>query len=135
MEIIFLIVVLVVTLVMLMQFGMVWRMQKQAGKPAPDISVLPGHTPGADESVLVYFYSRYCHACKPITPLIEKTREQQNDVPGVNISEHQPITRDFGIMATPTIAMIENNRISALRVVTLQQKQIDQLLIPEIANE
>ena len=130
-----LIIVLVVALVMFLQLDLVWRMQKQVGNPAPDISQHLGHAPRADERVLVYFLSQHCHACKSMTPLIEQMQKQHDNVLSVNISDQPQLARDFGITATPTVAIIEDSKISAMRAGTLNQKQLDRLLTPRDPNE
>jgi len=135
MEKLFLVIVLVVTLALVMQFGLVWRMRKQVGKSAPDLSALMGRAPAAGEPVLVYFYSDYCHACKPMTPLIKNMHTSHDNVLSINIRNQPHVARDFGITATPTIAIVSDNKIAALRVGTLNQKQINQLLMPENTND
>lgn len=130
MEKLFLVIVLIVALVIMMQFGLVWCMQKQVGNTAPDTSALPGRSPTADERVLLYFHSQHCHACKPMTPLIEAMRNQYNNVLSLDISGQPQLARDFGIMATPTVAIIADNKISAMRAGSQNQMQLDRLLTP-----
>lgn len=134
MEKLFVVIVLIVVVVLLMQFGLVWRMQKQVGKIAPDISALLGRSPAADERLLVYFHSQHCHACKPMTPLVEKMHQQHDNVLSINITDQPQLARDFGITATPTIAIIESNKISSIRAGTLRQKQLEQLLDPKTSD-
>lgn len=135
MEKLYLVIVLIVVLMMLMQFGLVWRMRKQVGKTAPDLRTLIGRAPAAKERVLVYFYSDYCHACKPMTPLIKNMQTTLDNVLSINISEQPQMARDFGITATPTIAVVGNNKICAIRAGTLNQNQINKLLMPEKADD
>lgn len=135
MEKLFLVIVLVAALVMLMQFGLVGRMRKQVGENAPDLNTSMRRMPAAKERVLVYFYSDYCHACKPMTPFMKELQTSRDNVVSINISEQPRVARDFGITATPTVAIIEDTKISAMRAGTLNQKQIDKLLIPENTDD
>jgi len=134
MEKLFVAAVLIVTVLLLIQLGLVWRMQKRVGKAVPDISALLGRSPVTGENVLVYFYNQRCHACRTMTPLVEEMHEQITNVLRINITEQPQLTREFGITATPTIAMIENKMVRFMRAGPLRRKQLEQLLNPLAPN-
>lgn len=115
-------------MVLLMQYGLVWRMQKQVGNTASDISAQLGRSSTTGERLLVHFHSQQCHACKPITPLVEEIRQHHDDVLSINITNQPQLARDFGITATPMIAIIESSKISSMRAGPLKQKQLEQPL-------
>lgn len=131
----FLIIVLIVTLVTLIQLGLGWGMQIRVGKTAPDISGLLACSPAKDDCMVDNFYSLDCHACKPMTPLIEEMRKQHITVLSVVLNDQSLPARDFGIMATLMQSRIEDYRICAMRTGTPKQKQLDRLLARQDAND
>ncbi len=122
------IVVLIVALVVLLQLGMWWRTRRQVGRPAPDTTSLTGTGFGKNERALFYFYNQNCGACKPMTPLIRELKEQRKHIYSLDIGEHPGLARKFGLLATPTVFVVENGHIAQVRLGTLSRKQLDQLL-------
>jgi thioredoxin 1 len=118
----------IVLLALALRFGMSMRMNRSVGKPAPDISEISGRTLGPDESAMVYFYGPHCRACKPMTPMVRAMGEQRDNVYAVDISEHPRLARDFGLIATPTVMLVRSGLISQVRVGTLSQARLEQML-------
>jgi thioredoxin 1 len=121
------IVALVILAAFTMRFAMDMRMKRKVGLPIPDVSAVTGRDLGADERALFYFYGSHCHACKHMTPIVKAEGEKRNNVFAVNISEHAKLARDFGLAATPTVIMVENGRISEIRVGAQSQMRLQQL--------
>lgn len=128
------VIALVVALVALIKLLLALKIRKQLGRAAPDISQTLGRTPAPDERLMVYLHSQYCTACKPMTPFINALRSKNENVLSIDITVHPQLARDFGVMVTPTVVIIENNQILTIRTGTLDQKQLESMLQPETAD-
>ena len=77
---------------------------------------------------LFYFYSPSCGPCRSMTPVVDKLIEQYDSVTKVDIGQNPELAGRFGIRATPTTVLVENNVIKAVRLGAQSQKQLQQLL-------
>ena len=66
----------------------------------------------AGNKLLVYFYSPGCSACKPMTPVIDRMKQNNKDVFKINVARDMDIARKFGVMGTPATVLVENSKIS-----------------------
>ena len=121
-------VAVIILLALALRFGMSARMNRSIGKPVPDVSEISGHSVDPAENAMFYFYGPHCRACKPMTPVVKAMADQHKNVFAVDISEHPKLARDFGLIATPTVMMVRNGQISQVRVGTLSQAKLEQLL-------
>ncbi len=128
MDVIAVVIFLVISLVVLLQLGMWWRTKRQVGRTAPDITALTGQPLAVNQRALVYFYSQNCGACKPMTPSVNSLKEEHDHVYAVDIGEHTRLARDFGLLATPTVFIVENGQIVQVKLGTLSQKQLERML-------
>lgn len=121
-------VAVIILLALALRFGMSMRVRRSVGKPAPDVSELSGRPLDPHESTMFYFYGPHCGACKPMTPVVQAMGEQRDNVFAVDISEHPKLAREFGLIATPTVLLVRNGRISQAHVGTLSQAKLEQML-------
>ena len=121
-------VVLVILAAFAARFAMDMRMKRKVGLPVPDVSAVTTRQLGPDERALYYFYGPHCRACKPMTPIVKAESEKHDNVFAVDISEHPKLASDFGLAVTPTVIVVENGRVSEIRVGTLSQARLQQLL-------
>lgn len=63
------------------------------------------------EKLLVYFFSPNCNACKYQTPVIESLKKQNFNILSIDISRDLQLARVFGVMGTPSIALMNGNHI------------------------
>jgi thioredoxin 1 len=63
------------------------------------------------ERVLVYFYRPGCSACHAVTPVIESLQQEHRNVALINTAEDMDLARILGIMATPTVVLIEAGKV------------------------
>lgn len=63
------------------------------------------------EKLLIYFYSPNCSACRYQSPIIEKLKQQNFNTLSVDISKDLQLARVFGILGTPSIALMEGNLV------------------------
>lgn len=64
-----------------------------------------------NEKLLIYFYSPNCSACRYQTPIIENLRKHNFNTLSVDVSKDLQLARVFGIMGTPSIALMEKNLV------------------------
>ena len=77
---------------------------------------------------LFYFYSPSCGPCRSMTPIVDKLASQSNVITKVDISKDPELAGRFGIRATPTTVLVENNTIKAVRLGAQSQQQLQKLL-------
>jgi thioredoxin 1 len=82
------------------------------GKPAPQVSGALGQKISSGQKVLLYFFSPTCGACKAMTPVIDKMRNENANVYKINVTQKPDISRAFGILGTPATILLENKKIS-----------------------
>jgi thioredoxin 1 len=63
------------------------------------------------EKLLIYFYSPNCSACRYQSPIIENLKKQNFNTLSVDISKDLQLARVFGIMGTPSIALMKGNLV------------------------
>lgn len=110
----FIVVGILVALVVLVLVGQ-WLMGRRAALargPVPD--ALLAYCP---QAVLVFFHARGCMACRRVRPAIDRLAEAN---PGrvclVDIGEHPKVAREARVIATPTLMVIESQRIVSVRL-------------------
>lgn len=97
--IVFGLLVLFVGLPLLMMF----RMKRQEGKAAPELSGKSGHWLSKGRPALFYFYSPSCGACRTMTPVMKKLAEdRKGGVFLIDITQDLDTAQKFGVIATPT---------------------------------
>jgi thioredoxin 1 len=128
MDLVAAIIALIVLLVVLLQPGMRWRSKRQVGRPAPDTLALTGRALGQNERALFYFCSQNCGACKPMTPLVGELKTLYDRIYAIDIASHAQLARDFGLLAIPTVYIVENGHIVQVRLGAQSRKQLERLL-------
>ncbi len=68
------------------------------------------------EKSLFYFYAPNCSACRRQQPIIEKLQEEFNNIIKIDVSKDLPTARKFGVMATPTIVLMNKNKIQEILI-------------------
>ena len=79
-------------------------------------------------SRLFYFYSPSCGPCRSMTPIVDKLASQSDAITKVDISQDPELAKRFGIRATPTTVLVEDDTIKDVRLGAQSQKQLQQLL-------
>ena len=101
----------IVGLFFLAQFTLIWKMKRQKGKPAPSLPGAPGERIRTGERAIFYFFSPQCGACRSMTPVVEDLAKEHREVFPVDISQQFEIARKFGVMATPSMVIVEDGKI------------------------
>ena len=93
------------------------RAQKSKGKSI-DISIFNDEIKtllNGNKSIL-YFYTPTCGACKAQTLIIDELKEDLNFVGKIDLSENSEASKEFGILGTPTTAIMKGNIVAEIFV-------------------
>jgi thioredoxin 1 len=109
--------VVIVSLMLLLKYIAQKRSQKAMGKQI-DVSIFDGEIKellNSDKSIL-YFYTPSCGACKTQVPIIDKLKDELGVVGKIDLSKNMMATKEFGILGTPTTAIMKGNTVSQIFV-------------------
>ena len=107
----------IIILMLVLKFIMQKRAQKSQGKRInaslfnEEIKALL-----SDNKSILYFYTPTCGVCKSQTPIIDKLKEELNFVGKVDLSQNQIAATEFGILGTPTTALMKGDVVSEVFV-------------------
>jgi thioredoxin 1 len=101
----------------LLNFLPLWRARQMRGRAAPDLDALLTDAQRGKQRLLVYFWRPSCGMCRGMTPVIE-----------VNTAEAGALAKQFGVTATPSLALVEQGIVKKLVVGAKSEPQIRALL-------
>ena len=111
------IVGLFVVMMVVSRVLMTLQARAMVGKSAPeDLSGDPGRAVRKGRKALFYFYSSHCPPCRAMTPVIDELAAECRDVYKVDVGQDMLTARKFGVMATPSVILVEGGRIQAFLV-------------------
>lgn len=105
-----------------------WRARQARGRSVPGLDALLTDAQRGQQRLLVYFWSPTCGMCRGMTPIIDKLAAERGDVLKVNAAESTALARHFGVMATPSLALVEQGVLKKLVVGAKSEPQIRALL-------
>ena len=108
-------VVVIMSVFIGLRFLMQKRAQRSKGKEV-DISIFDDKIKRLlkSEKSILYFYTPTCGACKSQTPIIDKLDDETNAVGKIDLSINRDAAKEFGIMGTPSTAIMSGNRIAEI---------------------
>ena len=108
-------VVVIMSVFIGLRFLMQKRAQRSKGKEV-DISIFDDKIKKLlkSEKSILYFYTPTCGACKSQTPIIDKLDDETNAVGKIDLSINRAAAKEFGIMGTPSTAIMSGNRIAEI---------------------
>lgn len=108
-------VVVIMSVFIGLRFLMQKRAQRSKGKEV-DISIFDDKIKRLlkSEKSILYFYTPTCGACKSQTPIIDKLDDEINAVGKIDLSINRDAAKEFGIMGTPSTAIMSGNRIAEI---------------------
>ena len=109
--------VLIIIFMFTLKFIIQKRAQKSLGKYV-DISLFNEEIKtllNGDKSIL-YFYTPACGACKTQTPIINELKKDLNFVGKIDLTENSDASKEFGILGTPTTAIMKGNNVAEIFV-------------------
>ena len=105
-----------VGLLFVFQMFMIFKMRRKEGKPAPKLDGKAGKLIEKGNKAVFYFYSPACGACKSMTPVVKKMARTKANVFPIDISTDMATARKFGVMATPTIVVVQKGTIEKVLI-------------------
>ncbi|MHB8346363.1 MAG: thioredoxin family protein [Acidiferrobacterales bacterium] len=91
------------------------------GKPAPRCA---GMELPAGERALVYFFSKSCGMCRPMTPRIEQFARNHPNVFLIDVAEAPELARRFAVMGTPTTVLVRDGKVERIWVGALSPARL-----------
>jgi thioredoxin 1 len=119
---------LFVFLFVVVNFLPLLRARSARGRAVPDLDALLTDDQRRLPRLLVYFWSPSCGPCRAMTPVIDRLAAERGSVVKVNIVESSELARQFGVMATPSLAVVEKGVVVRLAVGAKTAPQILALL-------
>jgi thioredoxin 1 len=121
--------VLAVVLGMLaMQVIPLVRARRARGRPVPELDALLDAGQRGKPRLLVYFWSPACGMCRSMTPVIDRLAVERGDVVKVSVAESLDLARRFGVMGTPSVALVKDGVLEKLVVGARSEAQLRALL-------
>jgi thioredoxin 1 len=117
-----------IAIFVLINFLPLWRARQARGRAVPELDALLTGAQRGKQRLLVYFWSPSCGMCRGMAPVIEKLAAERGDVLKVNAAESVAIAKHFGVMATPSLALVEQGVVKKLVVGARSEPQIRALL-------
>jgi thioredoxin 1 len=117
-----------ILLFMLIQILPLLRARRARGRAVPELDALLTDAQRARSRLLVYFWSPSCGMCRGMTPVIDRLVAERGDLLKVNTADSPDLARHFGVMATPSLALVEQGILKKLVVGAKSESQIRALL-------
>ena len=114
--------------IVLMQIVPLIRARRMRGRAVPELDAMLNDAQRAQERLLVYFWSPGCGACRPMTPVMDRLAAERGNVLKVNVAQSLVLARQFGVMGTPSLALVEKGILKQLLVGARSEPQIRALL-------
>jgi thioredoxin 1 len=108
----------------LINFLPLWRARQARGRTVPELDALLTDAQRGKQKLLVYFWSPTCGMCRGMTPIIDKLAAERGNVLKVNAAESTALAKHFGVMATPSLALVEQGVLKKLVVGAKSELQI-----------
>jgi thioredoxin len=112
----------------LFQYAMIFKMRFKKGKPAPQLSGAFATALKKQGKVLFYFHSPGCHACKPMTPMINEYAKSKKNYFSIDVSKDLDTAGKFGVMATPSTVIVEKGTIKEILMGPQSKTKLDTLM-------
>ncbi len=76
----------------------------------------------AKEKSILYFYTPTCGACRSQAPIIDKIESETEFVGKIDLSKSIGAAKEFGIMGTPSTALMKGNKVADIFIGVKQEK-------------
>jgi thioredoxin 1 len=119
-----------VTLLLLTQYLAMKRAKASEGQPAPNTEAVDGEAHGAERRVY-YFFATHCGPCRAMTPIVDRLQAAHRNLIKINVAETPELARDFGIAATPSFIVVENDVVRQVKLGGQSERQLLHLLQSE----
>lgn len=105
------------TLLFAFQFYLIQKSKKMSGRIIDIEKIRPDLKEYFyKDKLIVYFYSPNCNACRYQTPIINNLKQNNFNTLSIDVSRDLQLARIFGVMGTPSIAIMKGNLIKEFYV-------------------
>lgn len=119
----------------LCHLGIFCLVRRMEDRPAPDIRSLFGDETARHDRLLVYFFSERCRACESVTPVVDQLATRHRNVVKVDAGSRPEIAHEFAILGTPTLVLVDQDRIAKVLVGAPSPKRIRALIEPAVGGD
>ncbi len=98
------------------------------GKAVPELDGKIGKALLKNPRTLLYFYTPTCSACKVMTPIIDRLQQEFDNILKINLVNAMEIGKKFGVLGTPSLILVEDQKIHSFIVGARNEAQIRKLL-------
>lgn len=119
----------------LCHLGIFCLVRRMEDRPAPDIRSLFGEEAARHDRLLVYFFGERCRACENVTPVVDQLAKRHRNVVKVDAGIRPEIAHEFAILGTPTLVLVDQDRIAKVLVGSPSPKRIRALLEPAMGAD
>src|SRR4030065_44377 len=113
---------------MLFHFLPLGRARRARGRSVPELDALLTDAQRGQQRLLVYFWSPSCGMCRGMTPVIDRLAAETGGGPKGHPAESVDPANHFGVMAPPSLALVEQGVVKKLFVGAKSEPQIRTLL-------
>lgn len=109
--------IIIIAFILTLKFITQRRSEKTKGKSV-DISLFDDEIKNllyGNKSIL-YFYTPSCGVCKSQAPIIDKLKDDIELVGKIDLSNNREVSTEFGILGTPTTAIMKGNIVMEIFV-------------------
>lgn len=128
MDILFYIVMIFVGFILFIQIYARLQGVLKRGKSIPQVDGKIGKALARNPRTLLYFYTPTCSACKVMTPVIDRLQKEFDNILKVNLANDMETGKKFGVMGTPSLVLVEENKIKSFIVGARNESAIRKLL-------
>ncbi|MDE2151693.1 MAG: thioredoxin family protein [Betaproteobacteria bacterium] len=109
------------------QVGLKRIASRAVGLRAPDTAAIDGDlAPGARR--VYVFHAPHCGPCRVMMPTVDRIRETHPNLIKVDVSRDTELARAFGVVATPSVAVVDGGTVRSIKLGAQRPDQLLQLL-------
>ena len=119
--------VIFVGLVLALQLSAYWRTRRIVGSAVPDTSSVDGIA-ASERRRVYYFFAENCGPCRAMAPLVARLQQTHRNLVKVDVAQSMVLARAFGIAATPSFVLVEDNTIRQVHLGGLNETRLKRML-------
>ena len=119
--------VIFVGLVLALQLSAYWRTRRIVGRAVPDTSSVDGIA-ASERHRVYYFFAENCGPCRAMAPLVARLQQTHRNLVKVDVAQSMVLARAFGIAATPSFVLVEDNTIRQVHLGGLNETRLKRML-------
>lgn len=124
-----LILIIIFLSFVLVQYVSIRRLKSKKGQVIDNIDGELGKILLENKKLMLYFWTESCRVCKHQTPIILELKNEFKNIFLINLSDDISIAKKLGIMAVPTIMLVESRKILDVMVGAQDINKMKQILL------